>query len=252
MRGQMLATQLAAAISLARTTPVLDALSKAIWSGLANGHLTEDEAQSAATAVEGRRGEIRRPQLKQPATALPSPSSSPSAFRPRGQTLFARARAQRPPDRAATITRRRRLAASGPLPPRLAAQFTTGELAVLRVVADEVREKGRCDRTYAEMAARAGVGRTTAQNALRQAARLGLVTIEERPRPGRKHLPNIVLIVSKEWQMWMRRRPRASARAAPGTTSTGHRAPAAHLASNYRVQKTEHHGHRDSTRGFSR
>jgi hypothetical protein len=42
------------------------------------------------------------------------------------------------------------------MPPALAAKFTTEELAVLRIVADEVWDKGWCDRTYAELAARAG------------------------------------------------------------------------------------------------
>jgi hypothetical protein len=45
---------------------------------------------------------------------------------------------------------------------------------------DEVREKGKCYLTYAEMAARAGVCRRTARNAVRRAGRLGLVNIEER------------------------------------------------------------------------
>jgi hypothetical protein len=92
------------------------------------------------------------------------------------------------------------------MPPALAAQFTTGELAVLRIVADEVRDKGRCDRTYAELAARAGVGRTTARNAVRTAGRLGFLHIEERPRPGRKHLANVVQVVSLEWRAWLDRR----------------------------------------------
>ncbi len=49
-------------------------------------------------------------------------------------------RPQRPPQRAIAIERRRRLASSGPLPPAIACRFTTGELAVLRIVGDEVAE----------------------------------------------------------------------------------------------------------------
>jgi hypothetical protein len=62
-----------------------------------------------------------------------------------------------------------------------------------------VRDKGMCDRTYAEMAARAGVCRRTARNAVRRAGRLGLVNIEERLRRGKKHLANVVTIASSEW-----------------------------------------------------
>ena len=50
---------------------------------------------------------------------------------------------------------------------------------------------------------RAGVCRRMVQNAIREAARLGLVTVEERRREGRRNLPNIVRIVSKEWTSWL-------------------------------------------------
>jgi hypothetical protein len=53
-------------------------------------------------------------------------------------------RRQRSPDRQASIERRRRLAASGPMPPALAARFTTSELAALRIIGDEVRHHGVC------------------------------------------------------------------------------------------------------------
>jgi hypothetical protein len=80
-----------------------------------------------------------------------------------------------------------------------------GELAALRIVSDEVREKGHCDRTLGEIAARAGIGRTSAQNAMRPAATMGLLTVQERRREGQKNLPNVVRIVSREWQLWIKR-----------------------------------------------
>ena len=60
------------------------------------------------------------------------------------------------------------------MPPALAARFTVGELAVLRIVGDEVRASGLCGLCIDAIAARAGVCRRTAQNAIRQAARLAL------------------------------------------------------------------------------
>jgi hypothetical protein len=66
------------------------------------------------------------------------------------------------------------------------------------------REKGHCDRTLGEIAARAGFGRTTAQNALRVAATLGLLTVQERRREGQKNLPNVVRVVAREWQLWIK------------------------------------------------
>src|SRR5215207_8992346 len=110
-RPTMLANQLAAAIGAARTPAVLDALAKATWSGLAIGQITEDQAQDAAAAIEGRRGEFRRTIVQ--ASNLTDVAAGPdrerrrgTTFRTQGQTLYARARVQRPPDRAASLARR--------------------------------------------------------------------------------------------------------------------------------------------------
>ena len=83
-----------------------------------------------------------------------------------------------------------------------------GELAVLRIVGDEVRQHGRCDRCVDEIAARAGVCRSLVKNAIRTAARLGLATVEERRREGRRNLPNVVWIVSREWLTRLARGPK--------------------------------------------
>jgi len=54
------------------------------------------------------------------------------------------------------------------------------------------------------LAAVAGVAETTVRNAIREARKLGLVTVEERPVTGFRNLPNIVRIVSAEWTAWLR------------------------------------------------
>ena len=81
---------------------------------------------------------------------------------------------------------------------------------MLRIVGDEVRQHGHCARCVDELAARAGVCRSMVKNAIRTAARLGLLTVEERRREGRRNLPNVVRIVSKEWTSWLARGGRAS------------------------------------------
>jgi hypothetical protein len=100
------------------------------------------------------------------------------------------------------------------MPPALACKFTVSELAVLRIIGDEVRQHGHCDRCMDEIAARAGVCRRMVQNAIREAARLGLLTVQERRREGRRNLPNVVRIVSKEWTNWIARGGKASRPAA--------------------------------------
>src|SRR4051794_30406467 len=189
--------QMAAAIDSARTLTRLDHLSRSIWQGLAAGAVADDDAQALAERLHAHRSVIRG-DLK----PVGLPPGRPSIFPPR--------RPQRARQRPVAIARRRHLAASGPMPPALACKFTVSELAVLRIVGDEVRLHGHCDRCVDELAARAGVCRRMVQTALREAARLKLLTIEERRREGRRNLPNVVRIVAKEWMLWLTRGGRSS------------------------------------------
>lgn len=107
------------------------------------------------------------------------------------------------------IARRRRWAASGWLPPQIAARFTLAEQAVLSVISKQHMEHGRCALCIGAIAAKAGVGRTSVQNALRVARTLSLASVRERRHRGRKSETNVVMIVSKEWTSWLRKRRRA-------------------------------------------
>jgi hypothetical protein len=176
----MFTDQLTRAIAAART-PQLDHLSAELWKAYAAGALSDDDAQAAAEAIRERK--------------LASAPKAP---------LPPKARRQRSPDRQASIARRRHLAASGPMPPALAARFTQAEMAAFRIVSDEVRHHGVCALHIDAIAARAGTCRTTVKNALREARRLDLVTVQERRRAGQRSLTNIVRIVSPEWTAWIR------------------------------------------------
>jgi hypothetical protein len=209
------ALDLLAAIGGAKSLAAMDGLCRAVWSEWGAGRLTDEQAQSLAESIEARRREVRgrdtvaarAPQVAAQARAAGRPSHFPP-----------KRKAPRSPNRRASIERRRTLAASGPMPPQLACRFTTGELAALRIVADAVRDRGACMMTLGEIAARAGVCVTTARNALRQAAREGFVTIEERRRDKRPNLANVVRIVSREWTSWIERgrRPKSTAAASMG------------------------------------
>jgi hypothetical protein len=196
------ALELLTAIGGTKSLSALDGFCRAVWTDWGGGRLTDEQAQSLAETIEARRREVRgidtvanrAPQVAAQALAAGRPSHFPT-----------KRKAPRSPNRRASIERRRTLAASGPMPPQLACRFTTGELAALRIVADAVRDRGACTMTLSEMAARAGVCVTTARNALRQAAREGFVTIEERRRDKRPNLANIVRIVSNEWTSWIER-----------------------------------------------
>jgi hypothetical protein len=120
-------------------------------------------------------------------------------FRPR--------RYQCSPDREASRKRRRMLARDGHMPPDVRTSYTEGEAAALIVIAGEVKRQGVCDLPIDKIAALAGVCRTTVQNAMREATRLGHIEVELRPLKGRKNQTNIVRIVSREWLAWLKRGP---------------------------------------------
>lgn len=191
---------LLAAIHAAPTLARLEPLSAALWTRWAAGGLDDAQAQSLADAAQARR------------IALKGQGADASAPRraPISRKNYPPARKACCPDRAAARARRRRLAASGPMPPALAARFTTGELAALKIVGDEILARGDCRLSLGEIAARAGVSLTTARNALRAAAGDGLVAIQERPRRGLPNLTNIVRLLSRDWRNWLRRGGRGS------------------------------------------
>lgn len=196
------ALELLAAISGTNSLSALDGYCRALWTDWGAGRLSDEQAQSLAEAIQARRREVRG--IDTVANRAPQVAAQARAAG-RASHFPPKRKAPRSPNRRASIERRRTLAASGPMPPQLACRFTTGELAALRIVADAVRDRGACMMTLGEIAARAGVCVTTARNALREAAREGLATIEERRRDKRPNLANVVRVVSREWKTWIER-----------------------------------------------
>jgi hypothetical protein len=102
------------------------------------------------------------------------------------------------------------LGGSSALPDNLRHHYTEGQRSVLCVVAGEIKRHGVCDLPIDKIAALAGVCRTTVQTAMHEARRLDHVKITERPVRGRKSLPNLVQIISREWLTWIKRGPSAA------------------------------------------
>src|SRR3982751_3231975 len=161
----------------------LPAVSALLWKAYAAGTVNEAEASALSEAIELKR-------------ALPPPQKTAQ------RRLGSRPRSD------ASMERRRRWAASGCLPPQIAARFTLAETAVLAVIAAEHVKHGRCTLAIDQIAALAGVGRTTVKNALREAQRQDLARIEERRVSAWRNAPNIVTITSREWTSWLRMRRR--------------------------------------------
>ena len=161
-------------------------LSAAVWKGFACGALQEGEAQQLAEEIAARK------------TVLPKPAEP-------------RRRVGSKPRSPEAMERRRRWTGSGWLPPQLAARFTMAEAAVLAVIAAEVARRGLCRLTLGHIASLAGVSRSSAKNAVRQAVALGVLTSEEWRLSAFRSAPNTVRIVSPEWRTWLRMRDRKRA-----------------------------------------
>src|SRR4051795_13475625 len=136
----MFAEQLRRAVE-ASPRAELPTVSGLLWRAFAAGHVSEEQASELSDRLEARR-------------AIPAPQ------RPAQRRVGSRPRS------GASMERRRRWAASGFLPPALAARFTLAEQSVLAVVAAENRKHGDCRRTNKEIADVAGVSITTVKNAL--------------------------------------------------------------------------------------
>jgi hypothetical protein len=104
-------------------------LSAALWKGFAAGTVTETEAEELSLVIEARK-------------AVGATQKSADGVRQLGSTNSPARKPQRPPVRSVAIERRRRWAAAGRMPPKIACHFTLGEQAALAVIAVEVTKRG--------------------------------------------------------------------------------------------------------------
>ncbi|MBX9934796.1 MAG: helix-turn-helix domain-containing protein [Methylobacterium sp.] len=182
------------------TLPQVTAL---LWRAYGEGKITETEAEALSGLIEARQtsaGGPNSPQSQSPTGSHPDEGGDIGQARVGSSKRTVGSR----PRTDASLERRRRWAASGRLPPGLAARFTLAEQAVLALVAAETVRRKDCRLSVGHLAAIVGVAETTVRNAIREAMKLGLVTVEERRITGFRNDTNIVRIVSREWAAWLR------------------------------------------------
>src|SRR4051794_15597885 len=178
----MFAEQLRRAVEAAPRIE-LGKLGQTLWEAWGQGLIGDDEAQALAEMIEARK-------------------ALPTTQKPVQRRLGSRPRS------GASLERRRRWAASGCLPPQIAARFTLAEQSVLAVLAAEHLKHSACTLTVLHIAALAGVSETTVRNAIREARGLGFLQVEERRVSAWRNLPNRVMITSREWLSWLKMRGR--------------------------------------------
>jgi hypothetical protein len=202
---------------MAAPCEALPGLSSSLWKAFGAGGLSEEEAEELVGLISARQTVAL--------AAPPRPVLAHAADRVAAAAV-ARARTGSRARSAESLSRRRRWAAAGFLPPALACTFTQGEVAALAVVAQEAVARGRCAMPIGQVAALAGVSPSTVKRAIRQARALGLLAVEERRLARTRNDTNLVRVVSAEWLAWLRLRVRPSvhprARQGGGVqTSTG-------------------------------
>ncbi len=186
----MLAEQFHTAAVAAKTTAAVDEIARLTWRANAEGHILDAEAEAVSEALQARRTAFATRRTATPSRLVPG--------------LPRPARTPRSPDRQASIERRRRQAMSGVVPAKIAASFTMAELAVLTLIARQCQRAGVCVLHIDAIAALAGCCRRTVQNAMRHAQMLGMILVKERRRPGLPSFTNVVSLISKDWQTWLR------------------------------------------------
>ena len=184
----------------------LPQVTAALWRAFGDGQVSEAEAEALSGLIEAR---TDAPALRRMPHAAHATSGEAQAHidghTPQNRQSGARRLGVGSRPRTdASMERRRRWAASGRLPPGLAARFTLAEQAVLALVAAETVRRKDCRLAVGHLAAIVGVAETTVRNAIREATKLGLVTVEERRVTGFRNDTNILRIVSPEWIAWLR------------------------------------------------
>ena len=206
---------LLARLLAAGTHQQVDECAKAAWVLNGEGLIADEEMEYLAPIIEHRRRSI---------------GGGMRAARTKGCARHCRP-AIPLQKRAACWLRRRGLAKDCIIPTCLAQAFTVSKLAVLSVIARAVMDRGQSTMSLPEIAARAGVGCTTARYAIRDAARMGLISVSENRVNGFWNRPNTIKIVCGRWRRWLKARAgysparKSAGRATAGGQSTPLRNP---------------------------
>lgn len=103
-----------------------------------------------------------------------------------------------------------RVAAQGGVPEGFAHHFRRREASAMRIIQNEIFQRGACDLCLDAIADRAAVSRSTVKRAIVAALALGWLTREVRERKGQNHLTSVLRPTLKGEAEWLIKRGRGS------------------------------------------
>jgi hypothetical protein len=195
-------------IQAATTKLQLAHLRRELYRLAGNGELDDDLARRIEEATFEREAALFGP--KCPTDALSEARDEDHAelvatFRPR--SMFPVRRHIASPDREKSRMRRRRNGLSRMMPDQMAERYSEALRSVGHVAAEEHLIKGQCTLPNDQIAALAGVCRSTVRNYRKAAVGQGAILVIERPsRDGGPNDTNIIRIIDPAWLRWLKKR----------------------------------------------
>jgi hypothetical protein len=189
----------------------LECLRKQLYRVVANGELHHDIAQQLEEASFSRQAELSGHQrsIDTLSEAREAERAELAAtFRPR--SMFPPRRHIASPDREKSRLRRRRNGLSRCMPDQMAERYSEALRSVAHVIAEEHLVRGQCSLPNDQIAALAGVCRSTVRNHRKESVERREVEVIERPVRGGPNDTNIIRIIDPGWLRWLKKRAKTA------------------------------------------
>ena len=194
-------------IQAASTKARLFYLRNELYRIVGNGELDHDIARRLEEASYAREAELLGPQRSSDVLSEAREADRAeliATFRPRSK--FPPRRHIASPDREKSRARRRRQGLSRSMPDQAAERYSEALRSVAHVIAEEHLIRGQCALPNDQIAALAGVCRSTVRNYRKESVDRREIQVIERAVRGGPNDTNIIRIVDPAWLRWLKKR----------------------------------------------
>jgi hypothetical protein len=171
-----------------------------------NGELDDDIARRLEEASYEREAALFGPQSSDALSQAREDDRAELIAAARPRSIFPPRRHIASPDREKSRLRRRRNGLSRSMPDQLAERYSEALRSVAHVIAEEHLVRGECTLPNDQIAALAGVCRSTVRNHRKESVERREIEVIERPNRGGPNDTNIIRIVDPAWLQWLKKR----------------------------------------------